>query len=408
MTTISLPTYADVEAAAQRIAGHANRTPVNTSRTLNDMLGAEVFFKCENFQRMGAFKFRGAFNALSKFTPEQRKGGVVAFSSGNHAQGIALSAKLLGMPATIVMPHDAPAAKIAATKGYGANVVVYDRYKEDREAIGRNLAEKNGMTLIPPYDHPDVLAGQGTAAKELFEEVGALDALFTPLGGGGLLSGTALATRALAPQCQLYGVEPEAGNDGQQSLRSGSIVHIDTPKTIADGAQTQYLGNYTFGIIKRDVTDIVTASDAQLVQAMRFFAERMKMIVEPTGCLGLAAVTQMKDALKGKRVGNDIAMTGEISLRGKVLPVGGIKEKVLAAHRAGIKKIILPERNRADLEEMPETVMKEMTFILVKFMNEVRKIAIDGASINFKPDSVIESWNDPEIIHTGVAQEVQA
>lgn len=303
MTTISLPTYADVEAAAQRIAGHANRTPVNTSRTLNDMLGAEVFFKCENFQRMGAFKFRGAFNALSKFTPEQRKGGVVAFSSGNHAQGIALSAKLLGMPATIVMPHDAPAAKIAATKGYGANVVVYDRYKEDREAIGRNLAEKNGMTLIPPYDHPDVLAGQGTAAKELFEEVGTLDALFTPLGGGGLLSGTALATRALAPQCQLYGVEPEAGNDGQQSLRSGSIVHIDTPETIADGAQTQYLGNYTFGIIKRDVTDIVTASDAQLVQAMRFFAERMKMIVEPTGCLGLAAVTQMKDALKGKRVG---------------------------------------------------------------------------------------------------------
>lgn len=303
MTTISLPTYADVEAAAQRIAGHANRTPVNTSRTLNDMLGAEVFFKCENFQRMGAFKFRGAFNALSKFTPEQRKGGVVAFSSGNHAQGIALSAKLLGMPATIVMPHDAPAAKIAATKGYGANVVVYDRYKEDREAIGRDLAEKNGMTLIPPYDHPDVLAGQGTAAKELFEEVGTLDALFTSLGGGGLLSGTALATRALAPQCQLYGVEPEAGNDGQQSLRSGSIVHIDTPKTIADGAQTQYLGNYTFGIIKRDVTDIVTASDAQLVQAMRFFAERMKMIVEPTGCLGLAAVTQMKDALKGKRVG---------------------------------------------------------------------------------------------------------
>lgn len=303
MTTLSLPTYADVEAAAQRIAGHANRTPVNTSRTLNDMLGAEVFFKCENFQRMGAFKFRGAFNALSKFTPEQRKGGVVAFSSGNHAQGIALSAKLLGMPATIVMPHDAPAAKIAATKGYGANVVIYDRYKEDREAIGRDLAEKHGMTLIPPYDHPDVLAGQGTAAKELFEEVGTLDALFTPLGGGGLLSGTALATRALAPQCQLYGVEPEAGNDGQQSLRSGSIVHIDTPKTIADGAQTQYLGNYTFGIIKRDVTDIVTASDAQLVQAMRFFAERMKMIVEPTGCLGLAAVTQMKDALKGKRVG---------------------------------------------------------------------------------------------------------
>ncbi|GJG98783.1 threo-3-hydroxy-L-aspartate ammonia-lyase [Cupriavidus pauculus] len=303
MTTLQLPTYADVEAAAQRLAGYANRTPVNTSRTLNDLMGAEVFFKCENFQRMGAFKFRGAFNALSKFTPEQRRGGVVAFSSGNHAQGIALSAKLLGMPATIVMPLDAPALKVAATKGYGATVVSYDRYKEDREAIGRDLAEKHGMTLIPPYDHPDVLAGQGTAAKELFEEVGPLDVLLTPLGGGGLLSGTALTTRALAPNCQLFGVEPEAGNDGQQSLRSGSIVHIDTPKTIADGAQTQHLGNYTFGIIKRDVNDILTASDAQLVDAMRFFAERMKMIVEPTGALGLAAALQIKDQLKGKRVG---------------------------------------------------------------------------------------------------------
>jgi len=303
MTTLTLPTYADVEAAAGRIAGYANRTPVNTSRTLNDLLGAEVFFKCENFQRMGAFKFRGAFNALSRFSLEQRKGGVVAFSSGNHAQGIALSARLLGMPATIVMPHDAPAAKVAATKGYGATVVSYDRYTEDREAIGRKLAEEHGMTLIPPFDHPDVLTGQGTAAKELFEEVGKLDALFVPLGGGGLLSGTALSTRALAPDCKLYGVEPEAGNDGQQSFRSGSIVHIDTPKTIADGAQTGALGNYTFGIIKRDVTDVLTASDAELVEAMRFFAERMKMIVEPTGCLGLAALLQQKEALRGKRVG---------------------------------------------------------------------------------------------------------
>lgn len=303
MTTLQLPTYADVEAAAQRLEGYANRTPVNTSRTLNERLGAEVFFKCENFQRMGAFKFRGAFNALSKFTPEQRKGGVVAFSSGNHAQGIALSARLLGMPATIVMPQDAPALKVAATKGYGASVVMYDRYKEDREAIGRDLAEKHGMTLIPPYDHPDVMAGQGTAARELFEEVGPLDVLLAPLGGGGLLSGTALSTRALAPQCQLYGVEPEAGNDGQQSFRNGKILHIDTPKTIADGAQTQHLGNYTFPIIQRDVNDILTASDAQLVEAMRFFAERMKMIVEPTGALGLAAALQIKDQLKGKRVG---------------------------------------------------------------------------------------------------------
>lgn len=303
MTSINLPTYADVEAAAGRIAGYANKTPVNTSRTLNDIVGAEVFFKCENFQRMGAFKFRGAFNSLAKFSPEQRRAGVVAFSSGNHAQGIALSAKLLGMPATIVMPHDAPVAKVAATKGYGAEVVFYNRYEEDREAIGRRLAQEKGLTLIPPYDHPDVLSGQGTAAKELFEEVGALDTLYAPLGGGGLLSGTALSTRALAPNCMLYGVEPEAGNDGQQSFRSGGIVHIDTPKTIADGAQTQHLGEYTFGIIKRDVNDILTATDEELVEAMKFFASRMKMVVEPTGCLGLAAALKAKDALRGKRVG---------------------------------------------------------------------------------------------------------
>lgn len=303
MTTFELPTYADVEAAASRIVGVAHRTPVQTSRTLNEMIGAEVFLKCENFQRMGAFKFRGAFNALSKFSPEQRKAGVVAFSSGNHAQGIALSAKILNIPATIVMPHDAPAAKVAATKGYGANVVVYDRYTEDREEIGRRLAEEYGLTLIPPYDHPDILSGQGTAAKELFEDVSALDYLFVPLGGGGLLSGSALSTRALAPQCILYGVEPEAGNDGQQSFRSGEIVHIETPKTIADGAQTQHLGNYTFGIIKRDVNDILTASDADLVSAMKFFAARMKMVVEPTGCLGLAAALNVKDSLQGKRVG---------------------------------------------------------------------------------------------------------
>jgi threonine dehydratase len=266
-------------------------------------MGAEVFFKCENFQRMGAFKFRGAMNALSKFDARQRAAGVVAFSSGNHAQAIALSAKLLGIPATIIMPLDAPAAKVAATKGYGGNVVTYDRYTEDREEIGRNLADKHGMTLIPPYDHPDVIAGQGTAAKELIEEVGALDALFVCLGGGGLLSGSALAARELAPDCKIYGAEPEAGNDGQQSFRSGSIVHIETPKTIADGAQTQHLGQYTFPIIKRDVTDILTATDEQLVACMRFFAERMKIVVEPTGCLGFAAAREMKDQLKGKRVG---------------------------------------------------------------------------------------------------------
>ncbi|WP_175690772.1 threo-3-hydroxy-L-aspartate ammonia-lyase [Burkholderia anthina] len=303
MTTPTLPTYDDVAAAAARLEGHAHRTPVMTSRTIDEALGAQVFFKCENLQRMGAFKFRGAFNALSRFDATQRRNGVVAFSSGNHAQAIALSARMLGIPATIVMPQDAPAAKMAATRGYGGNVVTYDRYTEDREQIGRELAERHGLTLIPPYDHADVIAGQGTAAKELFDEVGPLDAVFTPLGGGGLLSGTALATRALSPHAKLYGVEPEAGNDGQQSFRSGSIVHIDTPRTIADGAQTQHLGNLTFPILRRDVDDILTATDAELVDCMRFFATRMKIVVEPTGCLSFAAARRMKDALQGKRVG---------------------------------------------------------------------------------------------------------
>ena len=303
MNSPTLPTYDDVAAAAARLEGHAHRTPVMTSRTVDEALGAQVFFKCENLQRMGAFKFRGAFNALSRFNAEQRRHGVVAFSSGNHAQAIALSARILGIPATIVMPQDAPAAKMAATRGYGGNVVTYDRYTEDREQIGRDLAEKHGLTLIPPYDHADVIAGQGTAAKELFDEVGPLDAVFAPLGGGGLLSGTALSTRALSPHATLYGFEPEAGNDGQQSFRSGAIVRIDTPRTIADGAQTQYLGNLTFPIIRRDVDDILTATDAELVDCMRFFATRMKIVVEPTGCLSFAAVRRMKDALQGKRVG---------------------------------------------------------------------------------------------------------
>ncbi|MBR7991626.1 threo-3-hydroxy-L-aspartate ammonia-lyase [Burkholderia cenocepacia] len=303
MNSPTLPTYDDVAAAAARLEGHAHRTPVMTSRTIDNALGAQVFFKCENLQRMGAFKFRGAFNALSRFNAEQRRHGVVAFSSGNHAQAVALSARILGIPATIVMPQDAPAAKMAATRGYGGNVVTYDRYTEDREQIGRELAEKHGLTLVPPYDHPDVIAGQGTAAKELFDEVGPLDAVFTPLGGGGLLSGTALATRALSPHAKLYGVEPEAGNDAQQSFRSGTIVHIDTPRTIADGAQTQHLGNLTFPILRRDIDDVLTATDAELVDCMRFFATRMKIVVEPTGCLSFAAVRRMKDALQGKRVG---------------------------------------------------------------------------------------------------------
>jgi threo-3-hydroxy-L-aspartate ammonia-lyase len=303
MDSRTLPTYQEVQAAAARIEGHAHQTPVITSRTVDEEFGARVFFKCENLQRMGAFKFRGAFNALSRFDERQRKAGVVAFSSGNHAQAIALSARILGIPSTIVMPHDAPAAKVAATKGYGGQVVSYDRYTEDREQVGRELAERHGLTLVPPYDHPDVIAGQGTAAKELFEQVGELDAFFVCLGGGGLLAGSALATRALSPRCKLYGVEPEAGNDGQQSFRSGAIVHIDTPRTIADGAQTQHLGNLTFPIIRRDVDDILTVSDAQLVERMAFAFTRMKLVIEPTGCLGFAAALAMKEQLKGQRVG---------------------------------------------------------------------------------------------------------
>ncbi|MFZ4288903.1 threo-3-hydroxy-L-aspartate ammonia-lyase [Variovorax sp. HJSM1_2] len=303
MTDHHLPTYADVEAAAARIAPQAHRTPVLTSSTLDTRLGAKLFFKAENFQRMGAFKFRGGFNALSRFTPEQRKNGAIAFSSGNHAQAIALSAKLLGMPAVIVMPQDAPAAKLAATRGYGAEVVTYDRFTEDRQQISQRLAEQRGMTLIPPYDHADVLCGQGTATKELIEEVGPLDYLFVCLGGGGLLSGSALAARALSPDCRIYGVEPAAGDDGQQSFRAGKIIHIDTPRTIADGAQTQHLGEITFGIIRRDVTDILTATDTQLVDAMRFYAERMKIVVEPTGCLSLAGAEHSGLDLRGARVG---------------------------------------------------------------------------------------------------------
>ena len=297
------PDYAAVERAAARIAGVAHRTPVMTSRTADERLGSTLFFKCENFQRGGAFKFRGAYNAIASLPEDQRRRGAVAFSSGNHAQAMALAGRLLGAPVTIVMPHDAPAAKVAATRGYGADVVVYDRYKEDREAIGRRLAEERGLALIPPYDHGDVIAGQGTAAKELIEEVGPLDLLLVCLGGGGLLAGSALSAEALSPGATVVGVEPEAGNDGQRSFRSGEIVHISVPQTIADGAQTQHLGHLTFPIIRRLVSDIATVPDAALVEAMRFFAERMRIVVEPTGCLAAAAAFSGAVACRGKRVG---------------------------------------------------------------------------------------------------------
>ena len=295
--------YDDVAAAHARLLGVAHRTPVMTSQTADTLTGAQLFFKCENFQRMGAFKFRGAYNALAQFSPEQKRLGVCAFSSGNHAQGIALSARLLGIPATIVMPQDSPAVKMAATRGYGAEVISYDRYTEDREAIGRQLAQERGMTLIPPYDHAHVMAGQGTAAKELLEDTGPLDMLLVCLGGGGLISGSAVAAKQLSPDCVVIGVEPEAGNDAQQSKRLGHIVRIDTPRTIADGAQTQFLGQLTFPVIQALVADIVTVSDAQLVEAMRFAAARMKMVVEPTGALAMAAAMQGAVDVRGKRVG---------------------------------------------------------------------------------------------------------
>ncbi|CNG04395.1 hydroxy amino acid dehydratase [Yersinia enterocolitica] len=295
--------YDDIVQAHQRITGVALKTPVLTSSTANEQTGAQLFFKCENFQHMGAFKFRGAYNALVKLSPQQQAKGVIAFSSGNHAQAIALSARKLGIRAVIVMPKDSPAVKIAATRGYGGEVVLYDRYLEDREAISNKLAQEQGLTLIPPYDYPDVMAGQGTAAKELFEEVGELDVLLVPLGGGGLLSGCATVAKALYPNCQVIGVEPAAGNDGQQSFRSGKIVKIETPLTIADGAQTAALGHYTFPVIQERVDNILTATDDQLISAMKFFTSRMKIVVEPTGCLGAAVAFGDQLDLRGKRVG---------------------------------------------------------------------------------------------------------
>ena len=295
--------YSDIESAAQAIAGIAHRTPVMSSRQVNDGLGAQVFFKCENFQRVGAFKFRGAYNALSRFDAAQRRRGAIAFSSGNHAQAVAHAAQILGMPAVIVMPQDAPPAKLAATRGYGAEVILYDRATGDRETIARDLANTRGGTLIPPFDHADVIAGQGTVARELFEEVGELDYLFVCVGGGGLIAGCALAAAQLAPACRVIGVEPEAGNDAQQSLRSGRIVRIPVPQTIADGAQTTAVGELTFPIMQRLVSDIVTVSDEQLRAQMRFFATRMKIVVEPTGCLAAAAALNGSLPLRGRRVG---------------------------------------------------------------------------------------------------------
>jgi len=295
---------ANLLAARGRLAGVAHRTPVVTSRTLDAAVGAHVFLKAENLQRMGAFKFRGAWNALTALTPEVRARGVVTFSSGNHAQAVALAARLHGVPATIVMPSTAPRPKLAATRGYGAEVQFHDRLGETREGLAERLAHERGLTLIPPFDHPDIVAGQGTATVELIEDAGALDQLLVPVGGGGLLSGSAVAAFHASPGCRVTGVEPDAGDDGVRSFAAGRRVTLDrTPRTIADGARTTSVGALPFAIMQRHVARMVSVPDAALVEAMRFVWERMKLVVEPTGVLALAALRSGAVRAEGQRVG---------------------------------------------------------------------------------------------------------
>jgi threo-3-hydroxy-L-aspartate ammonia-lyase len=292
-----------VRDAAARLSGIAHRTPVLSSRALDTQAGARVFLKCENFQRMGAFKFRGAYNRIVQLGPSQRRNGVVAFSSGNHAQGVALASNLLGVPAVIVMPSDAPKSKIAATQEYGAEVIFYDRHRSHRAEIAQRICAERGATLVPPFDDADIIAGQGTAALELLHDVEDLEVIVTPLGGGGLLSGTAVVAHEWDPSIQLYGVEPNAGNDFQQSMRSGTRVHIEVPHTIADGLQTQQPGVLTFAIVRTLVEGVVTVTDDELRDAMRFAFERMKIVIEPSGVAALAAVMTGKMDVRGKKVG---------------------------------------------------------------------------------------------------------
>ncbi len=299
--------FGDVQAAAERLRGVAHRTPVVTSATLDERVGARVFLKAENLQRMGAFKFRGAYNKLVQLGPEQRRGGVVAFSSGNHAQGVALAAKLLGIPATIVMPHDAPASKLAATRGYGAEVVLYDRESMNRSEIAESIAGERGATLVPPYDDPAIMAGQGTVALELIEDAGPLDVLLVCTGGGGLLSGCTLAATAMSPGVRAYGVEPETGDDWARSWREGRIVSIPVPQTIADGQRTQAPGHLTWPIVRALAAGIVTVSDDEIRAAMRFAFERLKLVVEPSGASALAALLYGRVDVRGARVGVTIS-----------------------------------------------------------------------------------------------------
>jgi len=297
------PTADDVESAARQIAGAAHRTPVATSRSVDARTGAQVFFKCENLQRAGAFKFRGAYNALSRLSPDARRRGVVAFSSGNHAQAVALAGQILDIPRVIVMPTDAPEVKRRATAGYGGELVLYDRDHEDREVIGSRLAGERGLTLIPPYNHPQIVAGAGTAALELFQEVGDLDLLLVPCGGGGLLGGSALAAAALSRQCRVIGIEPAAGDDATRSFRSGHIETVSNPQTVADGARTTSLGSFTFPLIRQHVSDMATVDDAALLRTMFYLWERLKLVIEPTGALGAAGAIEGVVPVAGQRVG---------------------------------------------------------------------------------------------------------
>jgi threonine dehydratase len=305
--------FDDVARAHERIKPQAKRTPVLTSATVDALTGARVFFKCENFQRMGAFKFRGAYNALSQLAPEERKRGVIAFSSGNHAQAVALAGKLLEIKTVIVMPADAPRVKLDATRGYGAEVVTFAK-GEDREQLSERLARERNLVLIPPFDHPHIVAGQGTAAKELIEDAGPLDALLVPCGGAGLLSGCAVAARHLLPECRVIGVEPAAGDDATQSFRQKKLVKIPVPDTIADGARTTSLGKVTFPLVMRYVSDMLTVTDEELLRAMFFLWERMKIVVEPTGALAFSALFHKKLNSKALRIGV-ILSGGNVDLR---------------------------------------------------------------------------------------------
>jgi threonine dehydratase len=284
------PTFEDVEKAHRRIASIARRTPVMTSRSFNAEAGVEAFFKCENFQTGGAFKIRGAANFIYSMPEADRARGVVAFSSGNHAQAVALAARSVGMQATIAMPNDAPRAKLEATKGYGARVLFYDRLKDDRVAFGKKLAEESGATLVPPYDHPWILAGQGTAAKELLEDYPKLDALCVCVGGGGLMAGSSIAAKAMHPSTRLFGIEPEDGNDTYLSFVEGTRVHIDPPKTIADGLRAQIPGELTFPILRKNLESVILVTEDEIRATFKFLLTRMKILVEPSGCVSAAAV----------------------------------------------------------------------------------------------------------------------